>query len=268
MPRQQEAAIAREAKPVSGKAKTGVVRKPAAKTGKGASEPAPEAAVAAKRAPAGAARPRPAAAGAEAKRVPRAKALPAAAKAVPAAAKAKRGAEPEAPAKRRSAAAEPKPEAVRKPRVAKAEAAKAAKATKPTQASKSAVTAGPAKTRRARKAKPTPELLDRMVEAAVKSLEDDKAEALVVLDVTGRASFADRMIVATGLAERQITAMAEHLDRALGEVGWKRTRVEASPDWVLIDAGDLIIHLFKPEARDAYAIERMWGPDSPAAEDS
>jgi ribosome-associated protein len=158
----------------------------------------------------------------------------------------------EPPAKRAAAA---------KPNAAKAKAASP-------KASKAAVSAGPARAPRARKGKPTPELLDRMVEAAVKSLEDDKAEALVVLDVTGRASFADRMIVATGLAERQITAMAEHLDRALAEVGWKRTRVEASPDWVLIDAGDLIIHLFKPEARDAYAIERMWGPDSPAAEDS
>jgi ribosome-associated protein len=190
---------------VSGKAKTGAARKPAAKA-------ATETKAAAK----------------------------------PAKAKA------EAPAKRPKPAAAPKPRA--KPAAPKA--------------SKAAITAGPAKAPRARKAKPSPPLLDRLVEAAVKSLEDDKAEALVVLDVTGRAAFADRMIVATGLAERQIAAMAEHLDKALAEAGWKRTRVEASPDWVLIDAGDLIVHLFKPEAREAYAIERMWGPESPAAEDS
>jgi ribosome silencing factor RsfS/YbeB/iojap len=193
---------------------------------------------------------------------------------------AKPAAEPkaEAPAKRPKPAAKaaaPKAKPAAKPdRLPKAEAPAKAAAPKPRakpaapKASKAAVTAGPAKASRARKVKPSPQLLELMVEAAVKSLEDDKAEALVVLDVTGRASFADRMIVATGLAERQIAAMAEHLDKALAEVGWKRTRVEASPDWVLIDAGDLIVHLFKPEAREAYAIERMWGPDSPAAEDS
>ena len=163
-----------------------------------------------------------------------------------------------AKAKAEAPAKPPKPAAATKPR---------AKPAAP-KASQAAITAAPAKAPRARKAKPSPPLLDRLVEAAVKSLEDDKAEALVVLDVTGRAAFADRMIVATGLAERQIAAMAEHLDKALAEAGWKRTRVEASPDWVLIDAGDLIVHLFKPEAREAYAIERMWGPESPAAEDS
>jgi ribosome-associated protein len=207
---------------VSGKAKTGAARKPAAKAAE-------------------------------------------AAEAKPAKAKA------EAPAKRPKPAAKPAAETKAAAKPAKAKAAAASKPrAKPAapKASKAAVTAGPAKAPRARKVKPSPHLLERMVEAAVKSLEDDKAEALVVLDVTGRASFADRMIVATGLAERQIAAMAEHLDKALAEAGWKRTRVEASPDWVLIDAGDLIVHLFKPEAREAYAIERMWGPDSPAAEDS
>jgi ribosome silencing factor RsfS/YbeB/iojap len=226
---------------VSGKAKTGAVRKPAAKTKSQASEDAPEAVAAPKRAKAAVA------------------AKPATTKAAGAKAAASK-------AKAGTAAPKRKPAAAPKPAAAKPKAAKAEPAT--TKASKEAVSAGPGKTTRARKQKPTPELLDRMVEAAVKSLEDDKAEQLVVLDVTGRASFADRMIVATGLAERQITAMAEHLDKALAEAGWKRTRVEASPDWVLIDAGDLIIHLFKPEARDAYAIERMWGPDSPVAEDS
>jgi ribosome silencing factor RsfS/YbeB/iojap len=204
-----------------------------------------------------------------AKTAAKAKARPEEAAAAPARSRAAKTAAAEKPVKAKAALGE----AATNPKRAKPAAApKAASAAKPDKAaapkaSKQAVAAGPAKAPRARNGKPKPGLLERMVEAAVKSLEDDKAEQLVVLDVTARASFADRMIVATGLAERQIAAMAEHLDRALAEVGWKRTRVEASPEWVLIDAGDLIIHLFKPEARDAYAIERMWGPDSPAAED-
>ena len=107
-----------------------------------------------------------------------------------------------------------------------------------------------------------------LLAAAVKSLEDDKAEELVVLDVTGKASFADRMIIASGQVERQLQAMATHLVEALGKAGLKlrRDAIQASPDWVLIDAGDIIIHLFRPEARETYALERMWGPGSPAAE--
>ena len=99
-------------------------------------------------------------------------------------------------------------------------------------------------------------------------LEDDKAEDIQVLDVTGRASFTDRMVIATGRVERQIQAMATHLEDALEKAGLKlrRDAIQASPDWVLIDAGDLVVHLFRPEARATYALERMWGPDSPIGE--
>nr|WP_223880981.1 ribosome silencing factor [Roseococcus microcysteis] len=110
--------------------------------------------------------------------------------------------------------------------------------------------------------------LAALVAVAVKSLEDDKAEDVVVLDVTGRASFTDRMVIATGLVERQIEAMAAHLVENLGKEGLrlKRDAIQGSEDWVLIDAGDLVIHLFKPEARQAYDLEKMWGPDSPLGE--
>ena len=76
------------------------------------------------------------------------------------------------------------------------------------------------------------------------------------------------MVIATGLAERQIQAMATHLEDALDKVGLKlrRDAIQGSPDWVLIDAGDMVVHLFKPEARATYALERMWGPDSPGGE--
>uniref|UniRef100_UPI0038D14071 ribosome silencing factor n=1 Tax=Crenalkalicoccus roseus TaxID=1485588 RepID=UPI0038D14071 len=127
---------------------------------------------------------------------------------------------------------------------------------------------GPARPRRAR-SHAAPDRLEQLVAVARTSLEDDKAEDIVVLDVTGRASFADRMIIATGLVERQIQAMATHLEEALEEKAGLRLRrdaIQASPDWVLIDAGDLVIHLFRPEARAMYALERMWGPESPAGE--
>ncbi|MBR0644523.1 ribosome silencing factor [Roseomonas hellenica] len=108
----------------------------------------------------------------------------------------------------------------------------------------------------------------QLVEAARKSLEDDKAEDVLVLDVTGRADYADRLIIATGLVDRQIQAMATHVVEALELAGLplRRDAVQASPDWVLIDALDLVIHLFKPEARALYGLERMWGPDSPSPE--
>ena len=97
----------------------------------------------------------------------------------------------------------------------------------------------------------------------VESLEADKAEDVVALDLAGRATFADRMVIATGLADRQISAMATHLEEKLAEVGIKRVQIEGSggSDWVLIDAGDIVIHLFKPEARALYGLEKMWGAE-------
>ena len=121
---------------------------------------------------------------------------------------------------------------------------------------------------RKRPASLSPDRLETLVTAARKSLEDDKAEDIKVLDVTGRASFTDRIIIATGLADRQIQAMATHLEEALAKEGLKlkRNAIEASPDWVLIDCGDMVIHLFKPEARDSFRLEKMWGEDSPKAD--
>ena len=97
----------------------------------------------------------------------------------------------------------------------------------------------------------------------VGSLEDDKAENVVALDLAGRAAFADRMVIATGLADRQISAMAQHLEKKLHEAGLKRVQIEGAggSDWVLIDAGDIIVHLFKPDARALYGLEKMWGAD-------
>lgn len=97
----------------------------------------------------------------------------------------------------------------------------------------------------------------------IDSLADDKAEDIVSIDLAERASFADRMIIATGLADRQIAAMATHLIEKLAEMGIKRVQVEggSGSDWVLVDAGDIVVHLFKPDARALYGLEKMWSAD-------
>jgi ribosome-associated protein len=111
--------------------------------------------------------------------------------------------------------------------------------------------------------KTEPSVLERLQSVIVGSLEDDKAGNVVTLDLAGKASFCDRMVIATGLVDRQITAMAEHLAEKLHAAGLKRVQVEGAggADWVLIDAGDIVVHLFKPEARAMYALEKMWGSE-------
>jgi ribosome silencing factor RsfS/YbeB/iojap len=134
----------------------------------------------------------------------------------------------------------------------------------PGTARKKAAAAGPKAPRRAKPPKATDtSRLDQLQKVIVTSLEDDKAENVVAIDLQGRAAFADRMVVATGIADRQIAAMATHLEDKLAEVGLKRVLIEGASgsDWVLIDAGDIIVHLFKPEARALYGIERMWGAE-------
>ena len=127
---------------------------------------------------------------------------------------------------------------------------------------KKTIAAGP-RPATARRRKAEPSALERLQAVILGSLEDDKAENVVTLDLEGKASFCDRMVIATGLADRQITAMAEHLSEKLHKAGLRRVQVEGAggADWVLIDAGDIVVHLFKPEARAMYALERMWGAE-------
>jgi ribosome-associated protein len=130
---------------------------------------------------------------------------------------------------------------------------------------KKTIVAGPkqAGTLRGKKVKTETSDLDRLQGVIVTSLEDDKAENVVTMDLAGKAMFCDRMVIASGLADRQISAMAQHLSEKLKEAGLKRVQIEGAggSDWVLIDAGDIIVHLFKPEARTMYALEKMWGED-------
>ncbi|WP_173934269.1 ribosome silencing factor [Chelativorans sp. Marseille-P2723] len=106
--------------------------------------------------------------------------------------------------------------------------------------------------------------LSRAIRTALESLEDSKAENIVSIDIQGKSPLADHMIVASGRSHRHVAAVADHLIRALKEAGLGNSRVEglAGADWVLIDAGDIIIHVFRPEVREFYNIEKMWqAPD-------
>ncbi len=93
------------------------------------------------------------------------------------------------------------------------------------------------------------------------SLEDDKAEEILAIDIRGKSSFADMLVVASGRSSRHVGALADHVVRKLKEAGAKEIHVEGMPhaDWVLIDAGDVIVHLFRPEVRSFYNIEKIWG---------
>ena len=100
------------------------------------------------------------------------------------------------------------------------------------------------------------------------ALEDAKADDIVSIDLAGKTSLGDYMIVATGRSQRHVGAIADQLIQKLKERGVGETRVEGMPlcDWVLIDAGDVIVHVFRPEARTFYNIEKMWGADKPRLE--
>ena len=98
----------------------------------------------------------------------------------------------------------------------------------------------------------------------VDALEDDKAESITVIDLGGKSSIADTMVIASGRSARHVSALADHLVRKLKEGGFGRAQVEgiANADWVLIDAGDVIVHLFRPEVREFYQLERIWAGDA------
>ncbi len=100
----------------------------------------------------------------------------------------------------------------------------------------------------------------------LQSLEDDQAQDLVSIPLEGKTAIADHMVIASGRSTRQVTAMAQKLAERVKHGGFGIPRIEGLPaaDWVLVDAGDVIVHLFRPEVRSFYNLERMWGfGDSP-----
>ncbi len=110
----------------------------------------------------------------------------------------------------------------------------------------------------------------RLLELVQSSLEDDKVEDLVVIDLADKTSIADYMVIGSGRSQRQVGAMAEHLREKLKAAGVRGVGLEGMErcDWVLIDAGDIIVHLFRPDVRAFYNLEKMWGLDLPKSNDS
>jgi ribosome-associated protein len=106
----------------------------------------------------------------------------------------------------------------------------------------------------------------QLEEMILHRLDEDKAQDIVVIDLKDKSSVADTMIVASGRSHRHVGALADHLLRLLKDAGQGKARVEGLPhcDWVLIDAGDIIVHLFRPEVRSFYNIEKIWSVEPPA----
>ena len=124
----------------------------------------------------------------------------------------------------------------------------------------------------ARPGTPPAELLSERQEPAallkeiVHWLDEAKAEAVVTIDLTGKSSIGDFMVIASGRSDRHVGAIAEQLQRKLKELGLGRVRIEGQDacDWVLLDTGDIIVHVFRPEVREFYNLEKMWSADRPA----
>lgn len=118
-----------------------------------------------------------------------------------------------------------------------------------------AATAAPAP-----KAAPVEITSDAILELVLQSLDDDKAEEIVQIDLRGRSSVADHMVICSGRSSRQVAAIAEKLLERLKESFRLSARVEGKDigDWVLIDTGDVVIHVFRPEVREFYQLEKMW----------
>lgn len=109
----------------------------------------------------------------------------------------------------------------------------------------------------------TPISSDAILQVVLASLDDDKAEDLVSIDLRGRSAMADHMVVASGRSTRQVSAMAQKLMDRLKEAFRLSARVEGKEigDWVLIDTGDVVVHIFRPEVREFYQLEKMWQGD-------
>lgn len=110
----------------------------------------------------------------------------------------------------------------------------------------------------------TPAPQSDLLKRILASLDDDKAENVVTINLQGRSALCDAVVIASGRSSRHVGAMAEHVARRLKESGYGTRPVsgQAQGDWVLVDAGDVIVHLFRPEVRDYYDLEGMWSVGS------
>ena len=100
-----------------------------------------------------------------------------------------------------------------------------------------------------------------MLDLVLSSLDEDQAQEVITIPLQVKSSMADHMVIASGRSTRQVAAIAQKLAERLKQAGFGNPRIEGLPaaDWVLIDAGDVVVHLFRPEVRSFYNLERMWG---------
>ena len=103
---------------------------------------------------------------------------------------------------------------------------------------------------------------------ALGCLDEMKAEETIAIDLAGKTSLADTMIIASGRSQRHVGSIADKILQEMKAKGFGNARVEGMPacDWVLIDAGDVLVHIFRPEVRGFYSLEKMWGADRPAGQ--
>ena len=101
---------------------------------------------------------------------------------------------------------------------------------------------------------------DPLLRLVLQQLDDDQAQEVVTIDLAGKSSIADHMVIASGRSTRQVAAMAQKLAEKVKHAGFGPVKLEGLPaaDWVLLDAGDVVVHLFRPEVRSFYNLERMW----------
>jgi ribosome-associated protein len=106
----------------------------------------------------------------------------------------------------------------------------------------------------------------RLLTTALNSLSDAKAEEVITIDLEGKTSIGDYMVIASGRSQRHVNAVADRLMDSLRGEGVRNLRVEGIPscDWVLVDCGDIIVHIFRPEVRQFYNLEKMWSGDRPS----
>jgi ribosome-associated protein len=107
---------------------------------------------------------------------------------------------------------------------------------------------------------------DQLLARITSWLDDAKAEKVVAIDIKRKSSIGDYMVVASGRSDRHVGAIAEQLQAKLRDEGYGRVRIEGRPqcDWVLIDVGDIIVHVFRPEVREFYNLEKMWSAERPS----
>ncbi len=155
----------------------------------------------------------------------------------------------------------------RKPTASKFAPSKSTQAKTAPGKPKSATKTAKAKAVKAKPAKPGKEAAQEpgVLSRILTSLDDDKAEDIVTIPLAGRSSLADAIVIATGRSSRHVASIAEHLARRLKDAGYGTRPVDgaAQGDWALVDAGDVIVHVFRPEVRDYYDLEGMWSVGEP-----